>query len=60
MPEAPSRDEVLSYFDTLSNWGRWGPPLRFEAGTGSPANPIATLRARPPGLSRSSPTPHPL
>ena len=21
----PSEDEVLSYFDTLSNWGRWGP-----------------------------------
>lgn len=20
----PSEDEVLSYFDTLSNWGRWG------------------------------------
>ena len=24
MPEAPSQEEVLSYFDTLSNWGRWG------------------------------------
>ena len=24
MPRAPSQDEVLSYFDTLSNWGRWG------------------------------------
>ena len=24
MPEVPSQEEVLSYFDTLSNWGRWG------------------------------------
>ena len=24
MPNAPSLDEVLSYFETLSNWGRWG------------------------------------
>ena len=24
MPQAPSQDEVLSYFDKLSNWGRWG------------------------------------
>ena len=24
MPEAPSQEEVLAYFDTLSNWGRWG------------------------------------
>jgi kynurenine formamidase len=22
---APSQDEVLSWFETLSNWGRWGP-----------------------------------
>jgi kynurenine formamidase len=22
---APKEDEVLSYFDALSNWGRWGP-----------------------------------
>ena len=24
MPQAPSQDEVLSYFDKQSNWGRWG------------------------------------
>lgn len=24
MREAPTQDEVLSWFDTLSNWGRWG------------------------------------
>ena len=24
MPQAPSQDEVLSYFDKLSNWNRWG------------------------------------
>ena len=24
MPEAPSQDEVLSWFGALSNWGRWG------------------------------------
>src|SRR5687768_6490223 len=23
-PAAPSEDEVLGYFDSLSNWGRWG------------------------------------
>ena len=21
---APSKEELLSYFDKLSNWGRWG------------------------------------
>lgn len=25
MPSPPSEDEVLSYFEKLSNWGRWGP-----------------------------------
>ena len=24
MPTAPSEEEVLGYFDSLSNWGRWG------------------------------------
>ena len=24
MREAPTQDEVLTYFDRLSNWGRWG------------------------------------
>ena len=24
MPTAPSEEEVISWFDTLSNWGRWG------------------------------------
>ncbi len=24
MPELPTQDEVLAYFDSLSNWGRWG------------------------------------
>lgn len=24
MPDLPTQDEVLSYFDSLSNWGRWG------------------------------------
>ena len=24
VPQAPSQDEVLTYFDKLSNWGRWG------------------------------------
>lgn len=24
MPTAPREDEVISWFDTLSNWGRWG------------------------------------
>ncbi len=25
MPTAPTHDEVRRWFDTLSNWGRWGP-----------------------------------
>ena len=25
MPTPPPEDEVISWFDTLSNWGRWGP-----------------------------------
>ena len=24
MPTAPSEDEVIAWFDSLSNWGRWG------------------------------------
>ena len=24
MGQPPTQDEILSYFDTLSNWGRWG------------------------------------
>ena len=24
MTDTPTEKEVLSYFDTLSNWGRWG------------------------------------
>ena len=24
-PSAPSEDEVIAWFDSLSNWGRWGP-----------------------------------
>ncbi len=24
MTQAPTEDDVLAYFDTLSNWGRWG------------------------------------
>ena len=24
MPKAPTQEEVLAYFDELSNWGRWG------------------------------------
>ncbi len=30
-PRVPDHDEVLGYFETLSNWGRWGPD--DEAGT---------------------------
>jgi hypothetical protein len=28
MPTVPGEDEVLSWFDQLSNWGRWGPDDR--------------------------------
>jgi kynurenine formamidase len=30
-PRVPDHDEVLGYFESLSNWGRWGPD--DEAGT---------------------------
>ncbi len=29
MPEAPSEDEVLTWFEQLSNWDRWGPDDRL-------------------------------
>ncbi len=29
MPTAPSEDEVLTWFDQLSNWNRWGPDDRL-------------------------------
>jgi kynurenine formamidase len=25
VPDVPSQDEVLTWFESLSNWGRWGP-----------------------------------
>jgi kynurenine formamidase len=44
MPEAiPTEDEVLSYFDKLSNWGRWGPD--DELGTPNLITPEKTKRA---------------
>jgi kynurenine formamidase len=29
MPASPSEQEVISWFDSLSNWGRWGPDDEF-------------------------------
>ena len=29
MPAAPAQEQVLAWFDTLSNWGRWGPDDRL-------------------------------
>jgi hypothetical protein len=36
----PTGEEVLAYFDTLSNWGRWGPD--DEVGTLNLVTPEAT------------------
>jgi len=41
--QIPSEDEVLAYFDTLSNWGRWGPD--DELGTPNLITPEVTKRA---------------
>jgi hypothetical protein len=53
----PAEDEVISYFDKLSNWGRWGPDDRL--GTFLIVSPSllrdASFRAgqaRGPGRSR--------
>jgi hypothetical protein len=39
----PTEDEVLSYFDALSNWGRWG--ADDELGTPNLITPEKTKRA---------------
>ena len=31
MGTPPTQDEVLGYFDSLSNWGRWGPDDQLVA-----------------------------
>jgi len=41
--QIPSEDEVLGYFDRLSNWGRWGPD--DELGTPNLITPEVTKRA---------------
>ncbi len=41
--QVPSEDEVLTYFDKLSNWGRWG--ADDELGTPNLITPEKTLRA---------------
>jgi kynurenine formamidase len=41
--QIPSEDEVLGYFDKLSNWGRWGPD--DELGTPNLITPEKTKRA---------------
>ncbi len=41
--QIPSEDEVLGYFDRLSNWGRWGPD--DELGTPNLITPEVTRRA---------------
>ena len=46
METLPTEEEVLEYFTTLSNWGRWGNDdqigtLKLANTTGSPVNPIA-------------------
>ena len=41
----PSEAELLGWFETLSNWERFGADdaLRLSGATGSPVNPIALL-----------------
>ena len=41
--QIPSEDEVLGYFDKLSNWGRWG--ADDQLGTPNLITPEKTLRA---------------
>jgi kynurenine formamidase len=41
--QIPSEDEVLTYFDKLSNWGRWG--ADDQLGTPNLITPEKTLRA---------------
>jgi kynurenine formamidase len=43
MPNIPAQDEVLGYFETLSNWGRWGPD--DELGTLNFITPAKRLEA---------------
>jgi kynurenine formamidase len=43
MPTAPSEDEVISWFDSLSNWGRWGPD--DELGTLNHITPAVRKKA---------------
>jgi kynurenine formamidase len=43
MSAQPSADEVIAYFDTLSNWGRWGTEDRL--GTLNLITPMVRLKA---------------
>ena len=43
MPELPTQDEVLAYFTSLSNWGRWGD--EDELGTMNHITPETRRRA---------------
>ena len=43
MPDLPTQDEVLAYFTSLSNWGRWGD--EDELGTVNHITPETRLRA---------------
>lgn len=49
MTASPSAEEVIAYFDTLSNWGRWGADDRL--GTLNLITPEARVRSA--GLIRS-------
>src|ERR1041384_124277 len=47
MPMAPSEEEVLTWFDQLSNWGRWGDDDRL--GTLNHVTPAKRVAAAPLG-----------
>ena len=51
MPTAPSEDEVLTWFEQLSNWDRWGPDDRL--GTLNHITPAQAGRGRRPGARRA-------
>lgn len=42
-PQAPTEDELLTWMDALSNWGRWGPA--DQRGTLNLITPEVTRRA---------------
>ena len=54
MPTTPSEDEVLTWFDQLSNWGRWGDDDRLGTlNHVTPAKRVAAAQLVREGVSVS-------